>query len=656
MKPAWSLDKLGDCLAIGDLPHLAINTTIRCQHRCEYCFEGDRTGYRDMPVDLVHEMLRSVVGRHAAVVFMGAEPTLNPDLIDLTRFACSLGLPVTYSTNGIRFQDIGFLRACLDAGLSNLEISFPYPDEETYARITRRPPSGFRRLLAAVENIERVNREFEKSGHFLLGININCVVSALNVDRLDEVIALLHERLAVTPFLLTFKRVNLRHMSPDLARPYWAPLARFRKAFMAMPVDMESAFGAAAVVFRDFPLCAIPGREERAVDVTTVLRGVQIEHNFGEQSKIDNMFPQRNNRVEHPCSWWCAVCTLGPICLFRGHFLTGDFGPDACPVPFCEPVPERLHARMEAADAMVGNAPSVDSIVADAFTPSKLAISVLRELIGVAEEAADSAPGGFRWEPLSETGRVELGPAGSRFRVRVGGSTYGLARWWAVRDDGLVGVRATESADPVDPDELEAFLRWILALGGSHGTVDDPWFQAGQFMTRALTTADPALNEKRASVWFRTRSSPSTRPWMEIHTEGLARPETTGFRIVPLDDEGGSGFLCGQVRLIPPADALLTEAGRRQLERVFHSVQALQMEGRLPAEWHVSNDFHQEAWRRFKGRLMSLGDSAVALTGGEVRPDRIVLTFRSSDGASVRACLKKGDSGRMAWSRDLEAG
>lgn len=333
-----------------DWPHWAINTTIRCQHRCIYCFEGDRAGMRNVPPDETREVLRRAASEVPVVIFMGAEPTLNRDLVDLTRFATDLGLHVGYSTNALKFADADFLARCLDAGLHILEVSFHYPDAATYQAITRARPEGFERLLRALSNIEAANRARAEAGAARVPVNVNVVVSAFNVSRIEAVVGHVAGRFSRTPWVLTFKRVSLADAAPEVAARSRVRLGTLREAFSRLPDDLEAHWGAVLAMFRDFPLCALPGREHLDATLAAVLAGTRVMDNFDDQVSLKAMYPEESRRTDHPFSRVCASCRLDPWCVSRGLFREGAPGGTDPPIPMGDAIPAGLARLVEACE------------------------------------------------------------------------------------------------------------------------------------------------------------------------------------------------------------------------------------------------------------------------------------------------------------------
>ncbi len=305
------------------MSHLALNTTTRCQQRCVYCFEGDRRGRHDLDRETVRALIRDTAAPCGCVIFMGAEPTLNPDLLDHIAYAKSLGLWVGVSTNALRFKSRRFLDAAVEAGIDSVEFSFSYPDEDVYEGITRVPARGFQGLLQALSNINDLNREarsVEPRGK-LFPSGPTVVVSQFNYRRLDEVISLAASRMPDTPFLVQLKAVSPISHEPDVLaryeRDFFVPLGLVREAVSDLLSGWRHPF---PLVLRGFPLCAMPGFEDLSANLYYHQGGPESDpvlENIHDQTRVkpmntwDPATPSTATRDE------CTRCRLAPICIDR---------------------------------------------------------------------------------------------------------------------------------------------------------------------------------------------------------------------------------------------------------------------------------------------------------------------------------------------------
>ncbi len=626
--------------------HVAINTTVRCQQRCVYCFEGDRAGKTDLPSETVREMLRESVGKVGGVMFMGAEPTLNPDLPELTRYARELGLWVGYSTNALRFKDGKFLRTCVDSGLGVIELSFCYPDADVYRQITTLPEAGFQTLLTALEQIESLNVERSTRGLPVLSVGVNCVVSLPNVERLDAVFGHLRARFKTTLWSLSLKRVGVGHLTPEVAARFHVPLGTLRRVFGQLPADLESAIGVETAYFRDFPLCALPGHEHREANVASLLENTRIQNNFGDQTEIWEMYPEAGRWQAHPFSWWCALCDLQASCVFRALFLPGG-NEDARPVPWRDPPDAALRVRLGGDEVFRAIDGARERVAAAGRVDPGLV-----SLLAVLDDLAGRSPDGRdHWTPL-ETGVVRLQRANTLIRVGCGHPPADGTPFFVPANDLSVwllegGAVITDEARGM----LDAFLQWVSEthrpVTGDAVAVS-PWHAACRRVAEILTPAY-GLGNTPSGLSFQMDPSRGAVPALVVRVRGLGGDDFA-VRVDSPTFDGGRGFLCGRLRLRPEDPAVLSEAGRDALRRVAQALLFVQKDGLLPDRWPDTPPLLVAAWKRFGARLLPAPGVSAPLIDGEVLPDLVGLVFAEAGGRRVRVRLKLDPgTGAVTW-------
>lgn len=109
-----------------------------CNLSCSHCCVGDKL--RDDSIqDLTRDEFQSALKKVAAsgvraVHFLGGEPTVRKDFLDLLRLSNELGLTVSFNTNGIR-QDQRYIDAIFEAKVSKVVVSLDGYDAASHDAI-----------------------------------------------------------------------------------------------------------------------------------------------------------------------------------------------------------------------------------------------------------------------------------------------------------------------------------------------------------------------------------------------------------------------------------------------------------------------------------------------------------------------------------------
>ena len=157
---------------------LLAELTHRCPLHCVYCSnpvaltaaELDTTTW----IDVIHQ------ARELGVVQLqlsGGEPLLRDDVEQLVAAAVGLGLHTHVVTSGVGL-DRDRAQALAAAGLHSLQLSLQADERLLSDRIAGR--KAHHTKLAALEAVR----------HTDIALTLNVVIHALNIDRLDEIVAL----------------------------------------------------------------------------------------------------------------------------------------------------------------------------------------------------------------------------------------------------------------------------------------------------------------------------------------------------------------------------------------------------------------------------------------------------------------------------------
>jgi MoaA/NifB/PqqE/SkfB family radical SAM enzyme len=160
-------------------PYIYIGAT--CNNNCIFCSEAD--GYlKKYPPRSTKEVKGEILKirkTHDFICFMGQEPVLRKDFLELIAFAERLNFnQISVASNGRLFSYPEFVKKCLEAGINQFGVSFNSADKEIHDKMTA-VPGSFDQTVEGMKNILR----FKKADQSLL---INIPLSQINFPSLEE--------------------------------------------------------------------------------------------------------------------------------------------------------------------------------------------------------------------------------------------------------------------------------------------------------------------------------------------------------------------------------------------------------------------------------------------------------------------------------------
>ena len=191
---------------------VAWELTRSCNLFCAHCRGSatpDTYHYELTTVEcfrLVDQILE--VGR-PIIILTGGEPLIRPDVLEIARYASNRGLRVVMGTNGTLITE-EIASQLKEVPVSRLGISLDFPVAELQDDF-RGQAGAFDAVMKGIANAQRVG----------VDIQINSTITRLNVDYLDELLALALEVGAVAfhPFMLVptgrGKGLESEELSPE---------------------------------------------------------------------------------------------------------------------------------------------------------------------------------------------------------------------------------------------------------------------------------------------------------------------------------------------------------------------------------------------------------------------------------------------------------
>jgi MoaA/NifB/PqqE/SkfB family radical SAM enzyme len=272
-----------------------MNVTYVCNNHCTFCAVGTRTQIDGHPTRQREYLAEYRAQGVRMVDFDGGEPTLNPELIPLVRYARQIGYErVNVTTNGrLTFYE-AFAAKLVRSGLTTLLFSVHGPDARTHAQQVG-VAEAFDQTIGGIKNCVRLApRDVE------LGMNITLTKG--NYEKLPEV--------AELSLSLGMPWLNIQFLTP------------FGRATSSVAPDTQAAADVAKKVIDRFgdrmkiqiinlPFCFMPGYEA---------------HMMGDLAKLERHMIFVNNETVNLAAYLAerrthkAQCAPCPHRVFCGGF------------------------------------------------------------------------------------------------------------------------------------------------------------------------------------------------------------------------------------------------------------------------------------------------------------------------------------------------
>lgn len=301
--------------------HTALNISKQCNQKCVFCFEGGRKGWD-------HPSLEEIKGKLSAlaesgdneIIFMGAEALLRSDIVEIIRFATSVGINLTAFTNGQIFARDGFVEEMAQAGMMKYMVSAHYADADSFSKGTRTPARFFERFCLGLENLSRYN---EKNPGRLVYIGPKTMLFSHNYGKLRAINDLLrrHLRGSFQSHMIGTILPFVEGAVPGLLEP----VEGRRQEIIAF---MKSGTPEVAINFSMVPLCLIPGWEHYSFDVKIIADNIRQMCNFRDKSRLESMPSYLEDYRANAYRWVCRECNLLAICpTLRSTWKSSNFFP-----------------------------------------------------------------------------------------------------------------------------------------------------------------------------------------------------------------------------------------------------------------------------------------------------------------------------------------
>lgn len=306
---------------------------LRCDVRCKFCYDEHVPAARKGWLPLADatralDKFRSYYGNQF-VDFMGGEPTLHPQILDITAHAASIGLRPTVITHGMHLARTGRAAAFAQAGVHDFLVSV-HGAGETARAIHGRGRDNAARQARALDNLRALGVPFR----------FNVTMIRDNLTELAAIAALAADKGARVVNFLTFNPYF--EWERDIEISFQARHSEIAP-YLMRAIDACTSAGVEANV-RYMPPCQLPGYEQH------VYTGFQLPydpHEWDYNSWYDAGHPgqpgedwyyqaslrqrERHGYQQAPA---CAGCALREACDgFHAQYAARWGGGEAVPYP-----------------------------------------------------------------------------------------------------------------------------------------------------------------------------------------------------------------------------------------------------------------------------------------------------------------------------------
>ncbi len=280
-----------------------MNVTYVCNNHCTFCAVGTRTQVDGHPTRQ-REYLEEYRKRGVRMVdFDGGEPTMNPELIALVRYARAIGYErINVTTNGRMCFYEDFAKKLVSSGLTTLLFSVHGPDARIHAQQVG-VAEAFDQTVGGIKHCVK---------HAPPGVELgmNITITKGNWDKLEQVAELALD--------LGLPWLNIQFLTPFGRATKWVAPDTQKAADLAMRVIDR---------FRDrmkfqvinLPFCFMPGYEEFLTgDLLKLERHMIFVNN--EEVNLAEYLAERRTRK--------PVCETCPHACFCGGFYELESAPE----------------------------------------------------------------------------------------------------------------------------------------------------------------------------------------------------------------------------------------------------------------------------------------------------------------------------------------
>ncbi|MCD6368088.1 MAG: radical SAM protein [Candidatus Aenigmarchaeota archaeon] len=269
-----------------------------CNNNCRFCYCANKKGMGYLTTEEAKRELEKGLERGCTFVdFNGGEPTIRKDLVELIRYAKSIGYEtVAITSNGRMLSYKSYAKKLIDAGLNHAILSIHGHNAEVHDFLTR-VKGSFDQVTKGLKNLKEMNPN--------IYICTNTTITKYNYMYLPQ-IAENNIKLGTDAceFIFVHPRgnalINFEEVVPTLTEV---------KPFIPKTIEIGKKYGIKHFDFRYFPLCYVPPQSLSELKALNHLREQHVGPEFQDLNVEDGR--KYIGRVKGP---QCKKCKYYDIC------------------------------------------------------------------------------------------------------------------------------------------------------------------------------------------------------------------------------------------------------------------------------------------------------------------------------------------------------
>ncbi|MBD3203498.1 radical SAM protein [Candidatus Woesearchaeota archaeon] len=276
-----------------------------CNNNCLFCYVADRK--KKQPEKTASQAKKDLDKAREKgsdqLHFVGGEPTIRDDILDLVSYAKKLGYKkISVTTNGRMFCYENFTKKMISAGLNNVIISVHGPNSKIHDELTQSKGS-FDQIMKGIDNLKG-------TGVFL---EANVCITKINYKFLPEIAKLLiNHGFNSCEFMMVHPRGNAGK-NYDAIVPQMSEIVDYLHEAIRLSIGIKTE-----ILARYVPFCFLGKYKKYTTELFESFENLHIAPDYVEK----DAWASRRDRATIK-SETCRTCRFDNICLGAHREHTG---------------------------------------------------------------------------------------------------------------------------------------------------------------------------------------------------------------------------------------------------------------------------------------------------------------------------------------------